>query len=247
MDHCCNWECYKKLRTENIPIQPRTITKLKIVFFDMDGVLADINGSWRQIHQHYHTDNNTNVENYLKGQLTDEEFIQSDINQWRNTNGDLPTQNDIKNIYKNAPLMKGSKTLMTHLKENSITTAIVSAGVDILAKQIQTQLNIDICYANALNTDKNNNLAGTGTVNVPLCHKDKPIQKILKELNIQPHQAISIGNSCFDLPMFYAVGIGIAFNPSDSCIINEADHTVPTKNLEDLIPLIDSYLQDNQP
>lgn len=247
MDTHCTWNCYKKLRKDNTALKPRTVYNLKLVIFDMDGVLVDINGSWRQIHQHYQTENNSNVDNYLKGQLTDEEFIQSDINQWRKPDGNLPSKNDIQNIYKNAPLMNGAKTLITFLKENSIKTAIVSAGVDILAKQIQTQLNIDYCYANILNTDKNNNLTGTGTVNVPLCHKEKPVKTLLKNHNIQPHQALSIGNSCFDLPMFYAVGIGIAFNPSDSCITKEADHTIPTKNLADLIALIDSYLQKNQP
>jgi len=247
MDPNCTWNCFKKLRNTNIPIQPREIHNLKLVIFDMDGVLADIQGSWRKIHHHYHTDNNSNVDNYLDGTLTDEEFIASDINQWKKPDGTLPNIQEIKNIYRNAPIMKGAKELISFLQKNKITTAIVSAGVDILAHQIQQQLNIDLCYANTLNVDSNNQLDGTGTVNVPLCHKDKPIQKILIEKKLSAHQAISIGNSCFDLPMFYAVGIGIAFNPHDQCIKNEADQVITTKNLADLIPLIDSYLQNNQP
>ncbi len=247
MDPSCNWECYKKLRTNNTPLTPRKITELKIVFLDMDGVLADINGSWRQIHQYFHKNNNTNVQNYLKGELTDQEFIQSDINQWRQPNGTLPSKKDIQNIYSNAPLMRGAVQFIKYLKKHRILTAIISAGVDILAHQIQQILGIDLCYANTLNIDKDNILTGAGTVNVPLIHKDQAIKKILKNHNIQAHQAIAIGNSCFDIPMFYAVGIGIAFNPSDTCITKEADHIIPTKNLADLIPLIDTYLQNNQP
>ncbi|MDG6219556.1 MAG: HAD hydrolase family protein, partial [Candidatus Thermoplasmatota archaeon] len=69
-------------------------------------------------------------------------------------------------------------------------------------------------------------------VNVPLMYKDKVVKQISQKLQIPFGSIAAIGNSCFDIPLLRSVGLGIAFNPHDDCVVKEADEVVYEKNLE---------------
>jgi phosphoserine phosphatase len=201
----------------------------------MDGVLADTLSSWRYIHDHFETTNHHSVEEYLKGNIDDLEFIRRDVSLWHH-NGQLTTQKYIKQILDEIPVMKGAQTLFQFLQKNQIQTAIISAGLDILAERIATILNIDYFYANGIKYDKQGRLTGDGILNVQLKYKDKNVQDLLNKTGIAPESCAAVGNSCFDLPMLTSCGISIAFNSTDTCIQDAADIVVSGKDLTTLIP-----------
>jgi phosphoserine phosphatase len=52
----------------------------------------------------------------------------------------------------------------------------------------------------------------------------------------------AVGNSCFDIPMLETCGLGIAFNPEDTCVVKYADVVIEGKDLSRLIPTLKLYV-----
>ena len=237
----CNNYCFrnnigKKQVTKNYP------DKIELIAFDMDGVLADTISSWKYVHDYFGCSNDRSVDEYLKGKIDDNEFIKRDVSLWQENS--IPTTKDkIIKILSNVKLIKGADKCIKELKRLGISSAIVSAGLDILAKRLGAKLGIDYIFANEISTDKNGRLNGDSLIKVRLMHKDKTIINLSDISGISIDNIAAVGNSCFDIPMFETCGLGIAFNPNDDCIKNVADIVVEGKDLSRIIDFISKYLQ----
>ncbi len=240
MDPTCTYHCYKNSR-KAINREVDKAEKIKLVFFDMDGVLADSISSWKSIHDYFGTSNEKSVDDYLRGDIDDLEFIKKDVSLWK-TNGSLTTKDVIQNILFDIPIMKGAEECISFLRKNNIKTAIVSAGLDILAEKVAEELGIDYVFANGIKQDETGKLTGEGTLQVQLIYKDKNVKDLAEKLNIPLEKCAAIGNSCFDVPMFETAGLGIAFNPEDECVKKSADVTVKGKDLSKVISALEPYI-----
>jgi phosphoserine phosphatase len=214
--------------------------KLELVIFDMDGVLTDIISSWKYIHDYFKTSNEKSVDEYLKGNIDDAEFIRRDVELW-SQNGIPVNKKELAEILLEVPLMKGAKKCLSNLKENNIKTAIVSAGLDILAEQVARKLDIDFPMANGVKTDEEGRLNGPSIVGVQLMYKEYAVKTLSEQNNIPLQKIASVGNSCYDIPMLESSGLGIAFNPDDDCIRKAADVTIESKDLSEIIPVFEQY------
>ena len=58
----------------------------------MDGVLTDIMSSWKYVHDYFGTCNDQSVDDYLKGEIDDLEFIRRDVSLWQKN--DKPVTRD---------------------------------------------------------------------------------------------------------------------------------------------------------
>jgi len=236
----CTFYCYKKTREQN-QSTINNIDKLELVVFDMDGVLTDIISSWKYIHDYFKTSNERSVNEYLKGNIDDMEFIKRDVLLWKE-NGKPVTRDKLVEILSDVPLMKGAKECLTNLKENKIKTAVISAGLDILAKRVAKELKIDHVLANGVKTDEQGRLNGVGILGVRLMYKDWSVRALSKQQNIPLERIAAVGNSCFDIPMFEMSGLSIAFNPGDDCIKKVADVIVEDKDLSKILPFLKRYI-----
>jgi phosphoserine phosphatase len=236
----CNFYCYKNTREKNF-FKPKKLDKLEMVIFDMDGVLTDIISSWKYIHDFFKTSNQRSVDKYLKGKIDDMEFIKRDVSLWIE-NGKLITQDRLNQILSDVPLMKGADECIKIINQNNIKTAIVSAGLDLLANKTAKVLGIDYVKSNGIKTDEDGRLTGEGILNVRLMYKDLAVKSLLSDLKIPLERVASVGNSCFDIPMLEITGLSVAFNPSDDCTIEAADFVVKEKDLSKILPVFDSYL-----
>ena len=239
MKQDCIWYCYRNTRKKNQHIT-NNIDKIKLVLFDMDGVLTDIISSWKYIHDHFNTSNERSVNEYLKGKIDDMEFIRRDASLWKENEKPIKEEK-LAIILSDVPLMKGARECILNLKKNNIQTAIISAGLDILANKVAKELGIDYVVANGVNTDKDGRLNGVGILGVKLMYKDIAVKNLVDKINIPLNKTASVGNSCFDIPMFESTGLSIAFNPSDDCTRDSADIVVEGKDLSKIIPYLEKY------
>jgi len=236
----CERYCYQNIRI--LPQREKSqIKKLRLVLFDMDGVLTDTISSWRYIHNHFGVSNERSVQAYISGEIDDSEFIRRDVDLWRKDDH-LISLEEITDLLKEIPLMTGAKECIAFLHKHDIDTAIVSAGLDILANRVALDLGIDHVYANGIEVDHKGILTTNGIVRVPLMHKDKVVQKISKELAMPLYDIAAVGNSCYDIPMLQMASLGIAFDPSDICVCEKADLIVMGKDLRELLPVFKPYL-----
>lgn len=241
MEQKCRFYCYMNTRKSNSNVTTKQ-DKIGLVVFDMDGVIIDTISSWKYIHDYFGTSNDHSVDDYLKGNIDDLEFIRRDALLWQE-NGRPITKNKLVEIVSDVPLMKGAEECIDLLKKNNIKTAIVSAGLDVLADIVTEKLEIDYVFCNGVKADDNGFLTGEGILQVELMYKDKKVIELSKELSIPLEKIASVGNSCFDIPMFEVSGLGIAFNPDDDCVRKAADYIVEGRDLTKIIPIIKQHLR----
>ncbi|MDH3364665.1 MAG: HAD-IB family phosphatase [Thermoplasmata archaeon] len=209
----------------------------KLVVFDMDGVLVDIESSWVYVHRHFGVDNEHSLQAYLRGEIDDLEFIRRDVALWMERDPTL-TMDRLKRILSTAPLMKGARETVEILRMKGAKTAIVSAGIDILAERVAIELEMDMFFANGFVADCLGRLTGEGILNVRLDGKDQKVQMLANMFGFDKSGIVSVGNSRYDIPMFDASGLGIAFCPEDDDILQRADRVVHEKDLRRILDIL---------
>jgi phosphoserine phosphatase len=203
---------------------PRTRFPIRLVCFDMDGVLIDVGSSWVMVHKAFGTRNEESLARFMRGEIDDMEFIRLDVALW--TRERKVHSDEIRDILKDAPLMSGAYECVRELHRCGVRTAIVSGGIDLAAHAVANKLGIDVVYANGLLADEDGFLTGEGVVRTPLRDKGVAVRLIQKELGVPPEATASVGNSFPDIGMFAASGLGIAFRPDDDLVQKAAHATI---------------------
>jgi len=214
---------------------PQAVARL--VVFDMDGVLADIQSSWVFVHEHFGVNNEHSLYAYLKGEIDDLEFIRRDIHLWKDRDPEVSVDK-IRRVLASVPLMPGAIQAVRQLRESGLKTAIVSAGIDLLAERIVDELDIDHQLANGLITDSKGKLSGEGVLRVKLMDKGDAVAQVGELLRVKPKDIVSVGNSRYDVSMFRRSGKGIAFRPSDEGVKESADAIVEGEDLSGILKYV---------
>ena len=216
-------------------------SEVKCVIFDCDGVLVDSVSSWKTLHDHFGTDNSQNLTRFIKGELTDVEFMSSDIRMWKDKQD--PIHRDVLfRAYSGVKLMKGARELVAELKDNGVFVAIVSAGVDIFVSSIASMLKVDDWIANGFKFNDDETLSDDGICRLHASKKDVVIRKLMSMHNFSPEDCVSVGDSEMDLSMVVDGSRFIGFNPSRESSLSAFENAgVPIINEKDLM-LLKPYL-----
>jgi len=205
--------------------------RVEIVIFDMDGVLVDISNSWLFVHKSFNVDGGDNFRRFLDHEISYGEFMKADISLWGRVKIDF-----LERILAKVPLMKGAESTVKQLKNSGYKTAIISAGISILAERIQEELGIDYAFANRLIVNGNGVLTGKGEEVVNPLKKAAVLRELAAKEHTTPRCCAVIGDSIFDVPMFKEAGFSIAFNTNDKRVKEAADIIIEEKNLEKVLP-----------
>ena len=95
--------CYRNFNFKK-QNNPGKLDDIKLVVFDMDGVLTDTYSSWKYVHDFFNTSNDESVETYLKGEIDDMEFIRRDAALWKE-NGKAIKKEKLTEILSDVCLM----------------------------------------------------------------------------------------------------------------------------------------------
>ena len=216
---------------------------LRFVAFDMDGTLVDVASSWAAVHEHFGVHNAEGLRRFLANEIDDHEFIRSDIRIWWKQAPDL-TIDEIDRILAGVPLMPGAKTLVSGLHRRGVRTAIVSGGIDLLARRIGRELGIDLVLANGFLTSSDGRLTGEGIVRVPINDKERVVAELQDQLGVAPRETAAVGNSEIDVGMFRRSRVGVAFLPEDEKVRRAATHIVPEHDLAKVLDVLDRFPAD---
>jgi len=203
---------------------------LKLVAFDMDGTLVDVPSSWRVIHDYFGDHNDDGLRLFLANKIDDHEFIRMDIRVWWKHAPNLSV-NDLERILANVPLMPGARELVEGLHARGARTAIVSGGLDVLARRIAGELGIEVALANGVRVDSEGLLTGEGIVRVPIHGKERVLAALQEQLHVKPEETASVGNSEIDVGLFRRSRMGVAFLPEDDAVRKAASAVVSDRNL----------------
>lgn len=198
---------------------------LRLVLFDMDGVLVEAVSSWVAVHDYFDVSNEHNMKRFHEGAIDEMEFIRSDVDLWRSRKVDVSLE-DLRGILDRVPLMKGARETIRELKRMCVKTAIVSGGIDILAERVKKETGIDVAVANGLKSDGTGKLTGEGVLRVKISDKGESARSIMASLNVGREECASVGDTLTDVPLFRSTRRSIAFNPTQKAVEEAADYTV---------------------
>ena len=152
---------------------------LKCVVFDCDGVLVDAVSSWSTLHDYFGTNSDEAFASFLRGEITDDEFMRIDIQLWKEVEPQIH-RDEIFRAFKGAKLMPGARAVISELKSRGIYVAIVSAGVDIFVASIAAMLAADDWIANGFVFDDDGWLGDEGIARVRGSDKGLIVSRLLE-------------------------------------------------------------------
>mgnify|MGYP001169419022 FL=1 len=213
----------------------------KVVVFDCDGVLVDAVSSWRTLHDSFGTDNAANLNRFIRGELSDVEFMRSDIQMWKAVREPIH-EDELFRSYAGIALMPGARETVQRLQDEGVFVAIVSAGVDLFVSSIAAMLKVDDWIANGFVFDDSGFLTDEGVCRLHASGKGDVIAKLLAMNGFDAADCVSVGDSEMDLSMHVHGSRFIGFNPSrESSRDAFADAGVPVvekKDLREILPII---------
>ncbi|MEM3237921.1 MAG: HAD-IB family phosphatase [Thermoplasmata archaeon] len=210
---------------------------LKLVVFDMDGVLVNTKSSWYYLHSYFGSDNFENIRLYNQHQIDYLEFMKKDISLWFRNKEKINIET-IRKILDTVPIMNGVDEVFKYLRNKNIQTAIITSGLDILANRLKDKYNINYIFANALETDKNYELTGNGIMRVEPRQKGKVLKKLMDTLSLNKTEVAAVGDGEIDISMFKLTDISIAFDPINDNVSKEAKIVVAEKDLSKILPFL---------
>ena len=185
----------------------------KVVVFDCDGVLVDAVSSWRTLHDSFGTDNAVNLTRFIRGEISDVEFMRSDIQMWKAVRNPIH-QDELFRAYAGVALMPGARECVKHLQDAGVFVAIVSAGVDLFVSSIASMLKVDDWIANGFVFDEEGFLTDEGVCRLHASGKGAVIDRLLEMNGFEAKDCVSVGDSEMDLSMMVDGSRFIGFNPT---------------------------------
>lgn len=180
--------------------------RFKLASFDMDGTVLEHNSSWVAIHRAFGTEQlgAASLRLYTEGKIGYSEFMRRDISCWPRG----VTRAQIGEILSGYKIRKEAPRVMEGLREMGMKTALVTSGIDMLAKEVAADLGMDYMVANGLRFGRDGVLLQSGIGRVDPTRKDLAYQKLLRKVGVHPKQSIAVGDTTYDLAFLKSAGLG---------------------------------------
>lgn len=180
--------------------------KIRLAAFDLDGTVLEHNSSWVAIHGHFGTEHlgAASLRLYTEGKINYREFMRRDIASWPKG----VTRGEIERILSGYKVRHEAPKVFGELRARGIPTALVTSGIDILARDVARDLRIDHWVANGLRFDRHGVLLPDGVGRVDPTRKDLAYKKLLRRLGIHSKSTIAVGDTMYDLAFLKSAGLG---------------------------------------
>ena len=209
---------------------------VKLVAFDMEGTLTRDPTVWELMHRKNGTWDSHGAnywQAYKAGAFGYDEFARKDVAVWRNASAQL-----LDEAVADVALMPGCRELFDFLSANGIRSAILSNGLERLARRLQDEFSIARVAANRA-TVNGGRLTGEVEIRVPFDEKGTTLTRIISEMGLSRGSVAAVGDGVADIGMFRSAGRSIAFLPESAAVAAEADGVVEDADLRSLIPFLE--------
>lgn len=202
---------------------------IKLIAFDLDGVLVEDPGSWTAVHRGLGTTEQAkkHEREFYDGLIDYDEWAHKDALLWSGFS--IHTVEDILN---RTQLMNGIEDTLPVLRSR-YRLVILSGGLKILAQRIKDEFNIDEVIANELHVE-DDMIRGVKQT-VAFNDKGRLLRDVAMRFHVHTSECAAVGDYLNDVPMFEASGLSIAFNPKDAEAVRKANYVIHEKNLRRLL------------
>jgi phosphoserine phosphatase len=206
--------------------------KIRLVVFDLDGTLTPVDSLWRFLHEEFGTWNQGRLaaQNYRQGKISYKEWAETDAKYWAGA-----SLSRINAALERIPYRKGVREVFRTLQENNVKTAIISAGLSLLADKAAKELGADLALSNELETN-DGRLTGEITVKVAVNDKSRIVEQVAARLSVPLYEVALVGDRAFDLSQPEC--LRIAFNPKDDVARRQADVVIESDDMSRILQYV---------
>ena len=203
--------------------------EIRMVVFDLDGTLTTVDSLWEYLHEAFGTWDQGKVaaQRYRRGEISYKEWAETDAKCWAGA----PISRIMK-VLEEIPYREGVRDVFHSLKARGVKTAIISAGLSLLADKAAIELGADIAVSNELQTN-DGHLTGKIIVNVAVNGKKQIVEQIATNLGIALGEIALVGDQAFDLAQPDC--LRIAFKPKNDLTRKQADIVINEDNLSRIL------------
>ena len=211
---------------------PRKTCSIRLVVFDVDGVLVPIRSSWGYIHEKLGTteESKLNYNAFMRGAIRYWEWMYLDTLAWIEARPGI-TRWDLEALFSSVDPFPEAPVAIEKLRSKGLELALVSGGVEVLVEMIAQRLGIRHWVCPALSYDPWGRLVPGGEPRLEADRKDRAVRELAKKLGLSMRNVAFVGDSYWDLRGMREACLAIAVNPSDDRVVEEADYVA--KNLVD--------------
>jgi len=207
--------------------------KVMLAAFDLDGTVLEHNSSWVAIHRHFGTEHQgaASLRLYSEGMIDYREFMRRDISSWPKG----VKKAEVIGILSDYKIRREAPGVFRELKSRGIRTALVTSGIDILARDVAADLEIDHWVANGLRFDRNGKLLPEGVWRVDPTRKDIAYLRLLTRIGVPSNNTIAVGDTIYDLAFLKSAGMGFMLAHTTRVQDREIIHIETLKEIFDHI------------
>lgn len=196
-----------------------------MVVFDLDGTLTPVDSLWSYLHEAFGTSEQGRVaaRKYMRGEISYQQWAETDAAYWAGA-----SLSDVTRLLRQIPYREGASQVFDELRQRQVKTAILSAGLSLLADRAASDLGADMAFSNELETN-DGRLTGGIKVRVAVNNKKEIITETATSLGFLLEDVALVGDRAFDLSIPEC--LRIAFKPKDDVARREADFVVEDDDL----------------
>ncbi len=200
---------------------------VRMVAFDVDGVLVPVRSSWGYLHEVLGTtrESRLNYQLFMEGRIGYWEWMYLDTLAWVEARPGI-TRWELERLFEKIPLVKGAREAVNMLRRAGVEVVLVSGGVDILVERVARLLRVKHWVSPVLAFDPWGRLVPGGEPRLEADRKDRAVRSIAKRLGYTMREVAFVGDSYWDLRGMREACLAIAVNPHDEAVRREADYVV---------------------
>jgi phosphoserine phosphatase len=208
---------------------------IKLVAFDMEGVLTDDPTVWEIMHRKLGTWESLGEpywDRYRAGEFDYDTFARMDVAAWGGAPAALLGQ-----AASEVRLMAGCAELMGSLNEAGVCVAVISNGLLCVAERFREEFDVEHVCGNRAEA-RDGKLTGEIDIRVPYEDKGEVLRSLAAGLGLERSEIAAVGDSTSDIGMFREAAIGVAFCSSHPGVENAATHTIRDRDLRPLVDIL---------
>src|SRR5690606_6183908 len=142
----------------------------------------------------------------MRGEIAFEEALKERVGLLKGLNADV-----LENLYNRLSFMPGARELVATMRASGAYCELVSGVFQISTERIAIRLGFHPQQANTLDI-VDGHFAGTDSP--PILGREAKLaalERLRRELNLQPEETLAVGDGANDLDMIRSAGLGVAF------------------------------------